>query len=168
MIIKFATQPDRKLLGVALRRASRPLLIAYLLVVGLMFLLALLALCGGDAHSAVTWGVGAVLIGLLSWWADRWTLSINWKLYGLPIAWTVTDEGVRYTSELTDCLTRWPALDRVEAIPHHLIFRLHRYLVIPARVDGLDAGQRAELLAFLHARGLLKEEPETAARRIAR
>ncbi|MCM0678901.1 hypothetical protein NCC78_30150 [Micromonospora phytophila] len=95
-------------------------------------------------------------------------VSINWKFYGVPIAWTIDGEGVRTASEPMDSLVRWPALERVEPIPAHLIFRIGRYQVLPARVDGLDAGQLAELLAFLHARGLLKEEPEKAARRISR
>jgi hypothetical protein len=165
-MITFTTQPDRKLLGAALRRAFRPLLIFYWCVAALMLLAALLALCGNDPAGVVIFGAGAVVIALIAWFADHRTVTLNWKLYGLPIAWTVSEEGVRYASEVMDCLVRWPAVERVEAIPAHLIFRVGRYLVLPARVDGLDAAQRAELLAFLHARGLLKEKPEEAARRL--
>ncbi|MFE9690491.1 YcxB family protein [Micromonospora sp. NPDC005806] len=166
MTVTFTNQPDRKLLGAALRRAFRPRLIFCWSVAALMLLAALLARSGGDRVGMVIFGAGAVVIGLIALWAGSRTVTVNWKLYGLPIVWTVNDEGVRYRSELMDSLVRWPALDRVEAIPAHLIFRVGRYLVLPARVDGLDMAQRAELLAFLHARGLLKEEPERAARRL--
>ncbi|MFR9775551.1 YcxB family protein [Micromonospora sp. MS34] len=166
MFVNFTAQPDRKLLGAALRRAFRPLLIFCWAVAALMLLVALLALGGGEPAGGVIFGAGAIVIALIAWWADRRTVTVNWKLYGLPIAWTVSDEGVRYDSEMTDCLVRWAAVERVEAVPAHLIFRVGRYMVLPARVDGLDAARRAELLAFLHARGLLKGRPEEAARRV--
>ncbi|MFG1655695.1 YcxB family protein [Micromonospora chersina] len=167
MLITFTTQPDRRLLGVALRRAFRRTLIAYWLCAGVMALLALLGWCGGDAAGTVVWGAGAVALALVAWWADHRLVSINWKLYGRPVVWTVGDEGVRYDGELMDCLVRWPAVERVEPVPYHLIFRIGRHQAIPARIDGLDAGQRDELLAFLYARGLLGQPAEEAARRVA-
>lgn len=169
MIIHFTTQPDRKLLGAALRRAFRTvMLLPYWVVGALTALMTMLTLCGGDGYGAAIPGTATALLGVVYWRATRRLVGINWKFYGVPIAWTIDGEGVRTASEPMDSLVRWPALERVEPIPAHLIFRIGRYQVLPARVDGLDAGQLAELLAFLHVRGLLKEEPEKAARRISR
>ncbi|MFC0028365.1 YcxB family protein [Micromonospora chaiyaphumensis] len=167
MLITFTAQPDRKLFGVALRRAFRRTLRVYWLCAGVTALLALLAWAGGDTAGVVIASAGTVALALVAWWAGHRTVSINWKLYGRPIVWSVGEEGVRYDGELVDCLVRWPAVERVEAVPHHLIFRIGRYQVLPARVDGLDAEQRDELLAFLHARGLLGRPAEEAARRLA-
>ncbi|MEU4479566.1 YcxB family protein [Micromonospora sp. NPDC023966] len=167
MLITFMTQPNRRLLGVALRRAFRRTLLLYWVCAGVTALLALLAWSVGDTPGVVIASAGSVALALIAWWADRRTVSINWKVYGRPILWAVGDEGVRYDGELMDCLVRWPAVERVEPVPYHLIFRIGRYQVLPARVDGLDAEQRDELLAFLHARGLLGQPAEEAARRIA-
>ncbi|GAB3390406.1 YcxB family protein [Micromonospora halotolerans] len=167
MSITFTTEPNRRLLGFALRRAFRRALMSYWICAGVMALLALLAWYAGDTAGVVAGSAGAVALALVAWWAGHRTVSMNWKLYGRPIVWSVGDEGVRYDGELVDCLVRWPAVERVEPVPYHLIFRIGRYQVLPARVDGLDADQRDELLAFLHARGLLGRSPEEATRRIA-
>ncbi|MEW2328846.1 YcxB family protein [Micromonospora chersina] len=167
MLITFTAQPNRKLFGVALRRAFRRTLTVYWLGAGVMALLALLAWSGGDTAGVVVASAAAVALALVAWWAGHRTVSINWKLYGRPIVWTVGDEGVRYDGELMDCLVRWPAVERVEPVPYHLIFRIGRHQALPARVDGLDPEQRDELLAFLHARGLLGQPAQEAARRLA-
>jgi hypothetical protein len=165
-MITFTAQPDRKLFGVALRRVFRRALTVYRLGAGVMALLALLAWSAGDAAGVVVASAAAVALALLAWWAGNRMVSINWKLYGRPIVWSVNDEGVRYDGELMDCLVRWPAVERVEAVPYHLIFRVGRHQVLPARIDGLDAEQRDELLAFLHARGLLGQPAQEATRRL--
>ena len=85
MMITFAAQPDRRLLGAALRRAFRPMLFFYWSLAALMLVASLLALCGGDPLGVVIFGAGAVVIGLIAWWTDRRTVTVNWKFYGLPI-----------------------------------------------------------------------------------
>ncbi|MEV0809765.1 YcxB family protein [Micromonospora sp. NPDC050200] len=158
-MISFETRPDRRRLTAALRRAHRRMLLLYRLCPLVLLLPALVDLLTGDPLDAVPWIAAAVTAALLSPLVVRALVRANWKMYGIPIRWTISDEGVRYANALSDGAVRWEALTGVESIPGQLLFRLSRYQVFPVPIDGLAAEQRAELYDFLRGRGLLTVEP---------
>ncbi|MEH0825699.1 YcxB family protein [Micromonospora sp. CPCC 205739] len=158
-MISFETQPDRRRLTDALRSAYRRTLLLYWLCPVLLLLPALTTVLTGDALRAVPWIAAAVVAALLSPLVLRTLVRASWKMYGIPITWTISDEGVRYANALSDGTVRWAALTGVEPIPGQLLFRLSRYQVFPMPIDGLDAEQQAELYSYLRGRKLLTVDP---------
>ncbi|WP_346540147.1 YcxB family protein [Micromonospora sp. DPT] len=158
-MITFETQPDRRHLTAALRRAYRRTLLLYRLCPVVLLLPALIELLFGDPLEALPWVAAAVTAVLLSPLVLRTLVRASWKMHGIPITWTISDEGVRCVNALSDSVVRWAALTGVEPIPGHLLFRLSRYQLFPMPIHGLSAEQRAELYSYLRDRGLLTADP---------
>ncbi|WP_435828155.1 YcxB family protein [Micromonospora purpureochromogenes] len=155
MMISFETQPDRRRLTAALRRAYRHTLLLYWLCPVVLLLPALVAVLLGDPLEALPWVAAAVTAAVLSPLVLRALVRASWKMHGIPITWTISDEGVRAANALSDGIVRWEALTGVEPIPGQLLFRLSRYQVFPVPIDGLSVEQQAELYSFLRGRNLL-------------
>ncbi|WP_446213175.1 YcxB family protein [Micromonospora sp. IBSANI012] len=159
MMISFETQPDRRRLTAALRRAYRRTLLLYWLCPVALLLPALVDVLLGDPLEGVPWFAAAVTAVVLSPLILRALVRASWKMHGIPITWTISDEGVRCANALSDSVIRWEALTGVEPIPGQLLFRLSRHQVFPVPIDGLSVEQRAELYSYLRGRGLLTADP---------
>ncbi|MER7332469.1 MULTISPECIES: YcxB family protein [unclassified Micromonospora] len=162
-MITFETQPDRRRLTAGLRRAYRRTLLPFRLCPLIALLPALVGLLSGDLIKAGVWALAAVALVLVAPLTLRALVRANWKMHGLPITWTFTDEGVRSVNAVSDGTLSWAAIERVEAIPGQLLFWIGRAQVFPVPVDGLAAADRERLLAFLRERGLLTGDPAALA-----
>ncbi|MFG3696478.1 YcxB family protein [Micromonospora sp. NPDC047620] len=163
MMITFETQPDRRRLTAGLRRAYRRTLLPWRLLPFVALLPALVGLLFGDLRMAGGWALVAAVLALVGPLPLRSLVRAAWKMYGTPITWTFTDEGVRGVNALSDSTVRWAALNRVEAVPGQLLFWISRSQVFPVPVDGLAGADRERLLAVLRERGLLSGDPATLA-----
>ncbi|RKF27122.1 YcxB family protein [Micromonospora globbae] len=155
-MISFETQPDRRLLEDAMRRAFRQNLMLLRLSGVLLMVLAVLVVLVELPVIAAGLVAGGVVLVLSPRWIVRNAVQLSWKTYGIPIAWQFADEGVRMASALTEGLVRWPALESVEPIPGQLLFKINRQQVIPVPIAGLDPSDRTTLTDFLRDRGLLR------------
>ncbi|PZF89780.1 hypothetical protein C1I99_25125 [Micromonospora deserti] len=154
-MINFETPPDRRLLAVALRHAFRRTL-RLLVVCGFLLLLpATVDLLADRPVRVAGWVVAALVFWLSPRFVVRGAVENNWKTYGVPIAWQLSDEGLRMSTRLMESLLRWEALETVELIPGQLLFRVNRQQVVPVPIAGLSPHDRDALLGFLGGRGLL-------------
>ena len=155
-MISFETQPDRRLLAVALRRTMRAALRLFAACGFILLLPAAVALLLSDEPVvAVGWLLGAVIFWAVPSLLVRSGVRASWKLYGIPIAWQFSDEGVRMVSALMESLIRWEALESVEPIPGQLLLKVNRQQVIPVPIAGLTPSDLDTLVGFLGGRGLL-------------
>ncbi|SIR13710.1 YcxB family protein [Micromonospora avicenniae] len=155
-MISFETQPDRRLLAEALRRTMRWALRLFTACGFILLLPAAVTLFLGDEPVvAVGWLVGAIIIWALPSLLVRSGVRASWKLYGIPIAWQFSAEGVRMDSALMVSLIRWEALESVEPIPGQLLLKVNRQQVIPVPIAGLTPADRDTLAGLLKGRDLL-------------
>lgn len=163
-MISFETQPDRRLLAEALRRTMRQALRLFTACGFILLLPAVVTLLLSDEPVvAVGWLVGAVIFWALPSLLVRGGVRTSWKLYGIPIAWQFSGEGVRMGSALMESLIRWEALESVELIPGQLLLKVNRQQVIPVPVAGLAPSDRDALADFLGGRRLLPAGTRIAA-----
>ncbi|MEU4640667.1 YcxB family protein [Micromonospora sp. NPDC023814] len=162
-MITFETQPDRRRLAAGLRRAYRRTLLLFRVCPFVTLLPALAGLVFGDLLMAGGWALVAAVLALAGPLTLRSLVRANWKMYGIPITWTFTDESARSVNAVSDGTLSWAAIERVEAIPGQLLFWIGRSQVFPVPVDGLAAADRERLLAFLRGRGLLTGDPAALA-----
>ncbi|SCL33712.1 hypothetical protein GA0074692_3640 [Micromonospora pallida] len=154
MIISFETQPDRQRLTAAVRRVYRWALLPYWFCVPVLGLLAgLLLFTGGRWAWACL--AGAVVCAVVPWLVVRLGVRASWKLHGIPMTWTFSEDGIHSANALTEGTIRWEALKDVVQIPDQILLRINWQQVIPVSIAGLTATQRDELFDLLRGRGLL-------------